>query len=225
MILSKISLNKLLLAIGIVIAICFGTVSLATLNAANTSDPDNLDRVKVKFPIISDKAKSEELTPANGDNPAASNDSPVAASRFGISMDGVQQSDSDEKTAAAEGRIPAHTPEWTNNNDSDPGVTLADDKQSDPKSGKNLIGHELTHVTQAGMNKSELTNAIAKKKKLATDGLTGPKTMHTKESGEKGGTTDMNIGLGELQETKDGRLREQPVDKNMPCKDECEESD
>ena len=246
MILSKISINKLLLVISIVIAICFGTISLATLNAANTSDPDNLERVKVKFPIVVEQAKSEELTLANGDNAAAENDSPVAASRFGISMDGVQQSDSDEKATTTKGRIPAHTPEWTDYNEHDPGTTdnSQDDKESEPKTGKSLIGHELTHVTQssssvdakhkewiniesvsqAGMNKSDLVDAIAKKKNLDTDGLIGPKTNRAKESGEKGGTTDMNIGLGELQESKEG-LSKELIDKNKPCKDDCQELD
>ena len=192
---------------------------LSIVILANTPSSADIKKYSSKTLKIGSKG---DAVKENADKTLTKPEQPTESRATYVKLGDIKGESSD-----AESKVPALTPEWTDYNEHDPGTTdnSQDDKQSDPKTGKNLLGHELTHVTQAGMNKSELTETIAKKKKLATDGLTGPKTMHTKESGEKGGTTDMNIGLGELQETKDGRLREQLVDKNMPCKDECEESD
>lgn len=180
MTLSNISLYKFLLAISIVVAICFGTVSLATLNAANTSDPDNYARVKAKLPIIADEAKSEKLTTAN-----------------------------------EEATTPIHNPEWTNYNESDPGTT---DNSQDAKHKDWIEVLSLSNSSSKDETAKAALDAFQKKKKLDTDGIVGANTVEKemKESGEKGGTEDINIGLGELQEMKGDFTRSQMPIRKKP---------
>ena len=113
----------------------------------------------------------------------------------------------------AESRIPAHTPEWTNHNESDPGVA------GNSQDAKHKEWIEIESMSSP-VSKNEKTKAAVeefqKKKKLDTDGVVGAIAVERemKESGEKGGTTDMNIGLGELQEaTSDSTTRNLPLRK------------
>ncbi|MBT8142254.1 MAG: DUF4157 domain-containing protein [Gammaproteobacteria bacterium] len=109
-------------------------------------------------------------------------------------------------------------------------------KQSDSKTGKGLIAHELTHVVQQSTSSqdakhkewidvlstsaNESTDNTKDVSKPATDKpaaetvhmyLTGDTQSTSKESGEKGGTTDMNIGVGELQETSISKIMDKAV--------------
>ena len=211
---------------------------LSTVILANTPSSADIKKHSSKTLKMGSKGDAVE---ENADKTLTKPEQPTESRAAYIKLGDIKGESSD-----AESKVPAHTPEWTDYNEHDPGTTdnSQDDKESEPKTGKSLIGHELTHVTQssssvdakhkewiniesvsqAGMNKSDLVDAIAKKKNLDTDGLIGPKTNRAKESGEKGGTTDMNIGLGELQESKEG-LSKELIDKNKPCKDDCQESD
>lgn len=93
---------------------------------------------------------------------------------------------------------PTLAQEWTNYNTHDPGVTSGGDPDRPvitgqiPTSEAPGIEHEDIGITNV-----EQTEEQTSKKK--------------KESGEKGGTQDINIGVGELQETEHN-----PTDLNTP---------
>ena len=75
------------------------------------------------------------------------------------------------------------TPEWTNHNESDPSVT-----EGSTGSGS-LIGEEVDPKEDGDPDRPVTTGSV-------------PSTNAQKESGEKAGTEDINIGVGELQEAQ-----------------------
>lgn len=127
--------------------------------------------------------------------------------------------------------IPAHTPEWTDTNESDPGVTIMEvsevlldtetDESSAVQQGRSILDSDSNENADA-----EHKEWIEIESMSSPGAIPGTKTtdigapevdpggiehedigitdLHDsairKESGEKGGTTDMNIGIGELQE-------------------------
>ena len=99
----------------------------------------------------------------------------------------------------AESRVPAHTPEWTNPNESDPGVA---GNSQDAKHKEWIDVLSTSSAASKDEKAKAAVKAFQKKNKLDTDGVVDSNAVERemKESGEKGGTTDMNIGLGELQE-------------------------
>jgi hypothetical protein len=112
-------------------------------------------------------------------------------------------------------------PEWTDLNDSDPGVTI------DVDVNKNL-GTDIVDIGVVAPQNSvdedndEFGDDGSRRLDDDDDGDSVPTTQYNEtdlefikeraESDEKGGTTDMNIGLGELQENQAAYLKLEGID-------------